>query len=68
MINIMIKYIQMASVKILNKVRITIMYLLQEDQCCFVTLSSQSKRIEEFISSHEVADHQLLVSIFSNQS
>ena len=37
------------------------MYLSQENHCCSVTLSSQNERVEELTSSHEEADHQLLL-------
>ena len=67
MINIMFRYVQTAKVKILNKVRTTIMYLSQENHCCSVTLPSQNERVEELTSSHEEADYQLLLGYFLNQ-
>ena len=66
MINIMFKYIQTTKVKILNKVRTTIIYLSQENQCCSLTFSSQNKRAEEIVSSHEEADYRLY-KYFLNQ-
>ena len=67
MINIMFRSIQTENLNILNKVRRTIMYLWQENQCCSVTLPSQNKRVEELASSHEEADYWLLVIYFLNQ-
>ena len=48
MINILFRSIQTAKLKILNKVRTTIMYLSQENQCCSVTLWSQNERVEKW--------------------
>ena len=60
-------YVQNAKVKILNKVRKTIMYLSQENHRCSVTFPSQNERVEELTSSHEEADYQLLLGYFLNQ-
>ena len=62
MINIMFRYIQ--TVRLKSKVRTTIMYLSQENQCCSVTLSSQNERVEELVSSYEETDYRLLVKTF----
>ena len=53
MIRIIFRYIQAAEVKFLNMVQTAVMYLLQENQCCSVTLSSQNERVKELVSSHE---------------
>ena len=63
----MFRYVQTAKVKILNKVRTTIMYLSQENHCCSVTLPSQNESVEGLTSSHEEADYQLLLGYFLNQ-